>query len=206
MKQYKAKTSGSQALRDRILETAMKAFITKGIKAVKMDDIAKGLGISKRTLYETYENKEVLLFEGVKKFRTINEEKLTVIYNSTQDVMDILLKIYRLKVEESKNVCPDFYRDLSKYPSVEDFLSKGREKSNENFVAFLQRGVDEGYFRTDLNLELVTSAFSSSMQHIIHDELYMTYSIEELFHNIVFVTFRGFSTLEGIKRLDSIEK
>ncbi len=202
MKQNRVKSTNTTLLRDRILDTAMQAFVTKGIKAVKMDDIAKMLGISKRTLYETYGNKEILLFEGVKKYHAISEEKLAYIYNSTSDVMDILLKIYRLKVEESKNVCTEFYSDLAKYPSVEDYLSKGRKQANENFVAFLKRGVEEGYFRKDLNLELVCSAFSSTMLHIVRDELYKFYSIEEIFHNIVFVSFRGFSTLEGIKRLD----
>jgi len=44
-------------LRARLLDTAMKAFSTYGIKAVKMDYIAQTLGISKRTLYEIYDNK-----------------------------------------------------------------------------------------------------------------------------------------------------
>ncbi len=202
MRQSRIKTIVATALRDRILDTAMNAFITRGIKAVKMDDIAKLLGISKRTLYENYENKEVLLFEGVKKFRAISESRLTEVYHSTTDVIDILLKIYRMKVEESKNVCPEFYSDLAKYPSVEEYLSKDRKQSADNFVAFLQRGIEEGYFRNDLNLKLVSSAFSSMMQHIVRDELYKIYTIEEIFHNIVFVSFRGFSTLEGIKRLD----
>ena len=51
-----------QSLRDRILEVAMQAFREKGIKAVKMDDIAASLTISKRTLYEVYENKLRLRF------------------------------------------------------------------------------------------------------------------------------------------------
>ncbi len=202
MKLNRSKTPYFIALQDRILETAMQAFTQQGIKAVKMDDIAKFLGISKRTLYEIYENKEVLLFEGVKRFRSMSEERLSNIYKNTSDVIDILLNIYRLKVEESKKVCPEFYSDLEKYPTVQNFLKDGKQQSLDNFVMFLQRGVDEGYFRNDMNLQLVSSAFTSSMENIMRDGLYKTYSIEELFHNIVFVTFRGFCTLEGIKRLD----
>ena len=59
-------TEYREQLRGRILETAMKEFCARGIKQVKMDDIARKLGISKRTLYEIYANKETLLFEGVK--------------------------------------------------------------------------------------------------------------------------------------------
>ena len=61
-----APTEYREQLKDRILKTAMQEFLTNGIKQVKMDDIARKLGISKRTLYEIYGNKEELLFEGIK--------------------------------------------------------------------------------------------------------------------------------------------
>lgn len=205
MKQTKSVTPYIAALRDRIVDTAMHAFATKGIKAVKMDDIAKQLGISKRTLYEIFENKEILLFEGVKKFKTLKEKELLEIYEKSPNVMDILLKIYRMKVEEFKVTCPEFYSDLEKYPSVQDFFSKDKQQSRERFVEFLKRGVEEGYFRKDLNLDLLTSMFSSVMLYIMHEQLYKTYSIEEIFHNIVFVSLRGFSTIEGIKQLEKYD-
>ena len=66
MQENRQISSYRQALKERILKTAMELFATHGVKAVKMDDIAASLGISKRTLYEIYENKEVLLLAGVK--------------------------------------------------------------------------------------------------------------------------------------------
>lgn len=60
-------------LKTRILETSMQLFKQKGIRAVKMDDIATEMGISKRTLYEIYSNKEDLLYECVKH----DSEKMT---------------------------------------------------------------------------------------------------------------------------------
>ena len=202
MKQTRARTPYMQALRERILDAAMHAFATNGIKAVKMDDIAKSLSISKRTLYEVYDNKELLLLEGVKKFKKLNEDNFEIIYNKSTDVIDILLNLYRIKVEEFKNTCPEFYSDLVKYPSVQNLFQQDREQSQERFVGFLQRGVDEGYFRNDLNLNIVSSVYSAVMQHVMRNQLYKTYTIEEIFHNIVFVSLRGFCTLEGIKRLD----
>ena len=55
------------ALKGKILDKALQLFFANGIRAVKMDDIAKSLSISKRTLYELYDNKEILLFECLKK-------------------------------------------------------------------------------------------------------------------------------------------
>lgn len=56
-------------LRNRILKAAMTEFLHKGVKSVKMDDIANTLAISKRTLYEIYSNKEELLLEAVRHTR-----------------------------------------------------------------------------------------------------------------------------------------
>lgn len=57
MQEKKNISTYREALKDKILETAMVAFAEKGIRAVKMDDIANSLSISKRTLYEIYGNK-----------------------------------------------------------------------------------------------------------------------------------------------------
>ena len=57
-------------LLNRILKAAMTEFLHKGVKSVKMDDIANTLAISKRTLYEIYSNKEELLLEAVRRSST----------------------------------------------------------------------------------------------------------------------------------------
>ena len=62
-------------LKSRILHTSMHEFKQKGIRSVRMDDIANSLGISKRTLYEIYANKEELLLAGI-----IEEENLSSSY------------------------------------------------------------------------------------------------------------------------------
>ena len=54
MQEIKETTAYKKSLKGRIMETAMKAFAERGVKAVKMDDIAQMLSISKRTLYEIY--------------------------------------------------------------------------------------------------------------------------------------------------------
>ena len=202
MKEMKSKTPYMISLRDRILDTAMQAFAAKGIKAVKMDDIAQALSISKRTLYETYENKEVLLLEGVKKLKAKKDEDLKTLYGDRNNVMEILLTAYRTKVNEFKKTCPEFYSDIVKYPSVTAFFQQDKKQFHNSLVGFLNRGVEEGYFRKDVNFELVATLLSSLMEIIMTKQLYKTYSIEEIFHNFLFVSLRGICTPEGVKHLD----
>ena len=193
-----------QQLRERILDTAMRAFATQGIRAVKMDDIARQLGISKRTLYELYENKEDLLFEGVKKYKAIREHEILELSDSSHSVMDIILYAYRQKVETFRQTSPQFYTDLTKYPRVMSLQEKERRINHERFLTFLKRGVKEGYFRADIDYRLVVRLFEAIGEYILQNQLYRLYSIEAIFKNIVFVSLRGFCTTRGIETLDTM--
>ena len=64
-------------LRERIVDTALQSFVTHGIKSITMDDIAAALGISKRTLYEVFADKETLLMECL---RRAQDEHWLILY------------------------------------------------------------------------------------------------------------------------------
>ena len=87
-----------QKLHQRILKEAMREFYSRGIKAVKMDDIAQNLAISKRTLYEIYRNKEELLLEGIKNAEDefdLNMAEFIKTYGN--NVMDIMIEFYHMQ-------------------------------------------------------------------------------------------------------------
>ena len=80
-------------LKQKILSIAIELFNERGVRAVKMDDISSELSISKRTLYEIYENKEELLYECVKNKYEDSEVVLAKIAKDSKTVIDILIKI-----------------------------------------------------------------------------------------------------------------
>jgi AcrR family transcriptional regulator len=116
MQVLKETTADRASLRERIIEKAMQDFAMHGIRAVKMDDLATELGISKRTLYEIFKDKETLLFEGVKVYSDRKREYLQSYAEDGHHVIDIIMEAYRMKVEEVRAVNPVFYLDLMKYP------------------------------------------------------------------------------------------
>lgn len=191
-----------RALKDRILEHAMHEFAYRGIKSVKMDDIAQGLCISKRTMYEIYQNKECLLFEGIKRAKEKNEKEMEDIIAQSANVIELVIAIYRKRVEEFKDTCPQFYLDLEKYPSIITYLNQFHSKKHNVFMAFLERGVQEGYFLSDVNIELFAELFDAIIDNIVKRQLYLHYPIEQIFKSQLLVVFRGFCTVEGIKILD----
>ena len=191
-----------QRLRERIIDTSMREFALHGIRAVKMDDIARQLTISKRTLYELYENKEELLCEVVRAYHSRQEEHALALMANGKNVMDIVLESYRQRVEELRGTSPLFYDDLKKYPRVLQMLEELKERNRQRFTDFLKRGIDEGYFRGDLNYDIVPRLFDAIGHYIMSQQLYYHYDMEQIFKSLVFTSLRGICTTMGAKALD----
>lgn len=196
-------TEHREALREQILKVATREFTTIGVKSVKMDDIARKLKISKRTLYEIYDNKEQLLLESVA--RRIHEFDATLErFDSSgeKQVIDIILEFYRLQMEELHDMNPVYYEDLHKYPRVMSFLEQVNKEHKAHSKDFFKRGVLEGYFRNDFNYELISLLGNNVMQNVMESKLYNTYSLQDIFRNVVMLFIRGLCTAKGILELD----
>lgn len=188
-----------QGLRDKIITSAMLAFAKKGIRQVKMDDVASELGISKRTLYEIFDKKEDLLYEGVKYYLGERRSQMEQRAKSCNNVMEIILLAYKQKVEEVRQTNPCFYTDLVKYPKVARYLAQQNQQMLTNMTKFIERGIEEGYFRKEVNPELVAKLFDALGKYVMEQQLYCLYTIEDIFTNLVFVTIRGICTEKGIE-------
>ena len=191
-------------IRGQIPGVALKLFLKYGINSVRMDDVAKQLGISKRTIYELYGNKESLLFDVVVihfKKRLKNMEK---VISNCNNVMEILLEVYHMKVADFKSTNPLFFSEMVRYPQIQYFLIEQNNHMRENSLRFMQRGINEGYFRKDVNYEIAGLMFDAMGAYIMEKELYRKYSIEDVFRYIVFVSLRGMCTDKGIEAIDSM--
>lgn len=203
MQETKTITQYRLQLRRRIIDTAMHEFTVNGIRAVKMDDIAHKLGISKRTLYELYENKEQLLYEGVKSYHDKKQQLMQAFEGEGHNVMEVIIHLYRFHAEEFRQTHPLFYEDVVRYTSVLDYIKARQRQTQGKFLVFMKRGVSEGFFRADINYVLVGQMFEAFTAHMHTQQLYQQYDFDELFFNTLFVMLRGFCTDKGIKFLDN---
>ncbi|MCH5302499.1 MAG: TetR/AcrR family transcriptional regulator [Prevotella sp.] len=204
MQESKQKRQYRQSLHERIIEVAMDSFVKNGIKAVRMDDIAKALMISKRTLYEVYETKELLLYECIKYHHEQKALLLNQYMAEKHNVIEIIVFLYRMRSETYGKMNPLFYEDIVKYPMAWQYLESRKKQSHENFFTFMQQGVNEGFFRNDVNYELISHLFEAIGAYLFGEHLYIKYTHEEMCRNMVFVTLRGFCTEKGVKVLDAL--
>ena len=191
-------------LKTKIMETAMKAFRTQGVRRVRMDDIAEELSISKRTVYEIFGTKERLVYECVVKYKEDESSKLSELAAHCLNVMEILLIIYKRRIENTKRTNILFYLDLRRYSSVMQLLKERNERNRELCQRFIKRGIEEGYFRSSLDHQLTSLIFDALGRYLMDNHLYERYSIEEIYHNLVFVSLRGMCTEKGLAELERI--
>ena len=191
-------------LKTKIMETAMKAFRTQGVRRVRMDDIAEELSISKRTVYEIFGTKERLVYECVVKYKEDESSKLSELAAHCLNVMEILLIIYKRRIENTKRTNILFYLDLRRYSSVMQLLKERNEYNRELCQRFIKRGIEEGYFRPSLDAQLTSLIFDALGRYLMDNHLYERYSIEEIYYNLVFVSLRGMCTEKGLAELERI--
>ncbi|BEG99714.1 TetR/AcrR family transcriptional regulator [Bacteroides sedimenti] len=189
-------------LKERIVSVAMKAFTSKGIKGVTMDDVASELGISKRTLYEIFKDKESLLVAGWENHEREKETFYKKILAESENALEVILKIYKLSIEIYNNVDKRFFDDIKKYSRVNELIEQSREKNQRDAIAFFQGGVDQGIFRGDVNFGILNLLVREQMNFLNRAEIVCNYPIIEIYESIVFTFLRGISTAKGQKILE----
>jgi len=171
-------------LKERILEYSEKEFYANGVKQVKMDNIANYLSISKRTLYEIYPTKEDLLLECLKKHDTAYESRIEqYIEESNPNAIEIIIFSYKMKLEHFLQLNPLFLEELCKYKRVLSYFDARDKERDTDFNWLFTRGVEEGFFRKDLNSKIISNMFTVSLKEAIDNELYKEFGMEYLFHD-----------------------
>lgn len=192
-------------LKERILEYSEKEFYANGVRQVKMDNIANYLSISKRTLYEIYPTKEDLLLECLKKHDKTYESRVEqYIEEGNPNAIEIIIFSYKMKLEHFLQLNPLFLEELCKYKRVISYFDARDKERDTNFEWLFNRGVEEGFFRKDLNPRIISNIFTVSLKEAIDNELYKEFGMEYLFRDIVFTLVRGICTIKGIEAIDQL--
>ena len=197
-------TEYREQLRGLILETAMKEFCARGIKQVKMDDIAQKLAISKRTLYEIYANKEALLFEGIKQREEDYDHQIKkFMATKAVTVIDVMALYYKLRMDAVKDLNPIFFSDLHKYHRIIAYLTQLHTERSVQMKDFFETGVKQGFFCVDANIMLMSDIEQVVMRYVMEAQLYQKYGVQHIFHNVLLLFIRSICTEKGIAQLET---
>lgn len=191
-------------LRDRVLAVAMPMFKKRGVKSVRMDEIASSLSISKRTLYEIFDSKEALILEGIKRNKERTEARLAEYAASGANEMEILIEFLRTQMNELQNVSPDYFADIDCYPRVMEYLHVKSARHRARSMEFTRRGIEHGYFISNINYDIFTIVCDVMMEQVMKLRMYEKYPMREIMHTLVSLLLRGCCTEKGRKMLDDV--
>lgn len=158
-------------LRETILEGTLEVFNRKGIKFT-MEDIARALNISKKTIYTVFEDKNALFMAMVDYlFDSIKESERQVLADETLNTLEKIRKILGVMPESYKNV--DFrqlYMLREKYPAIYKKVEERLETGWESTISLLEQGMEEGAVRR-VSIPLVKMMLEASLEQFFRRDI-----------------------------------
>lgn len=158
-------------LRETILNGTIRVFNEKGLKFT-MDDVAKTLGMSKKTIYTVFRDKESLFFAIVEyMFDSIKESERAIMEDDSLTTLEKVRKILGVIPEGYKDV--DFkqlYLLKDKYPSIYKQVEKRLESGWETTIALLEQGMQEGVIRK-VDIPIVKMMLEASLEQFFQRDI-----------------------------------
>ena len=162
------------ALRQAVLDVATRRFRRHGFKSVTMDDIARDLGRSKKTLYQVVDNKQALIDLVIDADIACDDAAVERAAADAENAIDEMLRIANYFTESMREMAPSSLYDLQKYyrPTWERIDRHHNDKMIEHVRSNLRRGQTEGLYRTDMDRELIAHLFVAGPQTFLDGSRY----------------------------------
>ena len=190
-------------IRDRIKQKADELYRRYGVKSVTMDEIALQLGVSKKTIYQSFSDKNELVDEVVVDLLESNKNCCSVsLQNSENAIHEVLLMTEAMK-DMMTSLSPSFIFDIQRgHPS--SFKKFDNFKSSyifEILKANIERGKREGIYRPEINTEIISKFRLNTMMLIYHEEIFPRnqYTVSELQNEMILYYLYGLVTLKGFE-------
>lgn len=190
-------------LKQMVVEQAQQAFMQKGIKAVKMDDLAAQMSISKRTLYEWFGDKKNLLKECIRMHYEKEREAMNGIVATSENILEIILKSYERRLEQLHQINFQYYQEVWSQPDLVACYHESEELSSQRICDAMRSGVKQGLFREDVNYQVFDLLFSNQFRLLYETDAWKKFPPAEIFRSIVLVNVRGILTEKGQRLMET---
>jgi AcrR family transcriptional regulator len=194
-------------MRQEIIATSLEGFLKKGIRKMTVQKLVAPLGISTKTVYKYFSNKEDLLREclSVHYSRLLKQTYLTG--DQHPNPAKALENLWKNAFQIDFGVNRIFYHDLNHYyPELQDeILKKHGDKIEATIVKLIIEGIKNGYFLKDLQPRLIFEAMTVIYRSLTRSNDFRKFRIkpEDLVRQTVHVYLRGICTQKGLNELSS---
>jgi AcrR family transcriptional regulator len=197
-------------VKDRIKEKAHDLFMQFGIRSVSMDDIATQLGMSKKTIYQYYADKEELVDAVVNDELGATQKDCMLSRTQARDAIEEMLLTMEQVQEQMSKMNPMVLFDLEKFhqPAFQTFLKHKNDFLFTVIKANIERGMKEGYYRADLQVDILTKYRLETMMIPFNVSAFPPgkYKLAEVMQEIMEHFLFGLTTLKGYQQILSYKQ
>src|ERR1700748_1664973 len=142
---------------ERIIEGSLELFLKAGIKSVTMDDIAKHLGMSKKTIYQFFKDKNELVLALVKRKLQDDEDQMCAIIEQSSNVIEEMINMMKCSEEIFSRINPIVIHDMQKYhpDAWKQFQKFKSGVLVHTLEELLTKGIKQGYIRPEIDVKII---------------------------------------------------
>ncbi|RWY54190.1 TetR/AcrR family transcriptional regulator [Mucilaginibacter gilvus] len=195
---------------ERIIKGALDLFLQAGIKSVTMDDIARHLGMSKKTIYQYFGDKNELVVALVTARLQEDEREMNAIMESSSNVIEEMIKMMKCSEDILSRVNPIVFHDMQKYhpEAWQEFQRFKAEVIINKLEELLLKGISQGFIRDDIDVKILATmrvnqvemGFNTQIFPIAHFNSWKV-QVQLLEHfNYGICTMKGHELLDNYKK------
>jgi AcrR family transcriptional regulator len=197
-------------MKQDIINISLAGFLKNGIRKMTVQKLVTPIGISTKTVYKWFDDKEALLKEClIHHYASLLKDFLSrrELYPNAVAALD---DIWKQAIETDFGVNKVFYHDLNYYyPALQDLIiRKYDDKISTSVIKLIQWGMDEGYFRKDLQPEIIFETMKVLYSSLTRSDQFRKFRLDPraLAKQTIHIYIRGICTNRGLKELIKIEK
>jgi len=191
---------------ERIIEGGEELFLTAGIKSVTMDDIARHLGMSKKTIYQFFKDKNELVIALVKKKLQEDEDNMSAIISQSGNVIEEMINMMKCSEEIFSRINPIVIHDMQKYhpDAWKQFQNFKSGVLVHTLQELLTKGIKQGYIRPEIDVKIIARMRVNQVElgfnaNIFPVAEFNTWKVQQQFNEHFSY---GICTLKGYKLLN----
>ncbi|TWJ00941.1 TetR family transcriptional regulator [Mucilaginibacter frigoritolerans] len=196
---------------ERIIQGSEELFLTAGIKSITMDDIARHLGMSKKTIYQFFKDKNELVIALVRKKLKEDEDQMADIISKSGNVIEEMINMMKCSEEIFSRINPIVIHDMQKY-HPEAWRQFQNFKSGvlvHTLEELLNKGINQGYIRPEIDVKIIARMRVNQVEFGFNTTIFPvaefnTWTVQQQFNehfNYGICTLKGYKLLNQYKNI-----
>jgi AcrR family transcriptional regulator len=197
-------------IEDRILLGAKELFYKFGIRSITMDDVAKHLAISKKTIYNYFRDKNEIVMKCCDHDLKDRECVFKHITDNSTDAIGQIMQLMKHMGSMFSQMNPNLFYDMQKYhPSVWRMFKDFKEKNVMEIIEQnLIRGIEQGLYRRDINIAVIARLRIEEVEMAMNPSIYPPdkFNLAQVHVELMDHFLHGITTLKGHRLINKYKQ